>query len=93
MINTTQILEQVRTRSGKYAGGFVDTGDSSASSFAASDISSSGLTPELRAQLIELMRENNRLLQVICNKELIVDSRKVRDGIRHLEKLERNVSR
>lgn len=93
MINTTQILEQVRTRSGKYAGGFVDTGESSGSSFAASDISSSGLTPELRTQLIELMRENNRLLQVICDKELIVDSRKVRDGIRHLEKLERNVSR
>mgnify|MGYP000580204460 FL=1 len=93
MINTTQILEQVRTRSGKYAGGFVDAGESSGSSFAASDISSFGLTPELRTQLIELIKENNRLLQVICNKELIVDSRKVRDGIRHLEKLERNVSR
>lgn len=92
MINTTQILEQVRTRSGKYAGGFVDE-EPSGTSFAASDIPSSGITPELRAQIIELMKENNHLLQVICDKELVVDSRKVRDGIRHIEKLERNVSR
>lgn len=93
MINTTQILEQVRTRSGKYAGGFVDTGDSSSSSFAASDISSSGLTPEQWKQLVELMKENNRLLQVVCNKELIVDARKVRDSIKRVEQLEKNVSR
>ena len=92
MINTTQILEQVRTRSGKYAGGFVDEGPAG-TSFAATDIPSSGITPELRAQIIELMKENNHLLQVICDKELVVDSRKVRDGIRHIEKLERNVSR
>lgn len=93
MINTTQILEQVRTRSGKYAGGFVDTGDSSGSSFAASDISSSRLTPEQWKQLVELMKENNRLLQVVCNKELIVDARKVRDSIKRVEQLEKNVSR
>lgn len=93
MINTTQILEQVRTRSGKYAGGFVDTGEPSGSSFAASDIASSGLTPELRAQIIQLMKENNRLLQVICNKELIIDARKVRDSIKRVEQLEKNVSR
>lgn len=93
MINTTQILEQVRTRSGKYAGGFVDTGDSSGSSFAASDISSSGFTPEQWKQLVELMKENNRLLQVVCNKELIVDARKMRDSIKRVELLEKNVSR
>lgn len=92
MINTTQILEQVRTRSGKYAGGFVDE-KPSGTSFAASDISSSGLTPELRTQLIELIKENNRLLQVICNKELIVDARKMRDSIKRVEQLEKNVSR
>lgn len=92
MINTTQILEQVRTRSGKYAGGFVDE-KPSGTSFAASDISSSGLTSELRTQLIELIKENNRLLQVICNKELIVDARKMRDSIKRVEQLEKNVSR
>lgn len=92
MINTTQILEQVRTRSGKYAGGFVDE-KPLGTSFAASDISSSGLTPELRTQLIELIKENNRLLQVICNKELIVDARKMRDSIKRVEQLEKNVSR
>ncbi len=92
MINTTQILEQVRTRSGKYVGGFVDE-KPSGTSFAASDISSSRLTPEQWKQLVELMKENNRLLQVVCNKELIVDARKVRDSIKRVEQLERNVSR
>lgn len=93
MINTTQILEQVKTRSGKYAGGFVDAGESSGASFAASNVSSSGLTPELRTQIVLLMKENNRLLEVICNKELVVDARKIRDSIRRVEQLEKNVSR
>lgn len=93
MINTTQILEQVKTRSGKYAGGFIDAGESSGSSVAASNVSSSGLTPELRTQIILLMKESNRLLEVICNKELVVDARKVRDSIRRVEQLEKNVSR
>lgn len=92
MINTTQILEQVRTRSGKYAGGFVDE-EPSGTSFAATDIPSSGITPELRTQIIQLMKENNRLLQIICNKELIIDARKMRDSIKRVEQLEKNVSR
>lgn len=92
MINTTQILEQVRTRSGKYAGGFVDE-EPSGTSFAATDIPSSGITPELRTQIIQLMKENNNLLQVICNKELIIDARKMRDSIKRVEQLEKNVSR
>lgn len=92
MINTTQILEQVRTRSGKYAGGFVNE-EPSGTSFAATDIPSSGITPELRTQIIQLMKENNRLLQIICNKELIIDARKMRDSIKRVEQLEKNVSR
>lgn len=92
MINTTQILEQVRTRSGKYAGGYGDEGFAGTSS-SASGSGYTALSPEQRLQIVVLLQENNRLLQVLCEKELIVDSRKVRDGIKHVEKLERNVSR
>ena len=51
------------------------------------------MTPEQRLQVIALLQENNRLLAVLCNKELVVDPRKVRDGIKRVETLERNVSR
>lgn len=90
MINTTQILEQVRTRSGKYSGGFTDDAPSP-KSFAGT--SSPELTPTQRLQIVQLLAENNRLLEVLCNKELVVDPRKVRDSIKKVERLESNVSR
>lgn len=92
MINTTQILEQVRTRSGKYSGGYT-MNDSAPMSFYKNDSGIDELKPEVRRQIIILLQENNRLLGVLCEKELVVDSRKVRDGIKRIESLERNVSR
>lgn len=90
MLNTTQILEQVRTRGGRYEGGYTDTGTgdarSSASPFA-------GLTAEQRSQVVVLLQENNRLLTILTEKELVVDPRKVRDAINRVNRLEKNVSR
>lgn len=92
MINTTQILEQVRTRSGKYGGGYNDDYSSSSQSFTRSS-SATGLSPELRSQIVELLINTNALLVEIRDKELVVDPRRVRDGIKTIEKLESNVSR
>lgn len=90
MLNTTQILEQVRTRGGRYEGGYTDTGmgdaRSSASPFA-------GMTAEQRSQVVVLLQENNRLLTILTEKELVVDPRKVRDAINRVNRLEKNVSR
>ena len=90
MLNTTQILEQVRTRSGRYAGGYSseNTGASrpSAPTFA-------GMSAEQRSQVVALLVENNRLLGILCDKELIIDPRKVRDAINRVNRLEKNVSR
>ena len=90
MLNTTQILEQVRTRGGRYEGGYTDTGTddarSSASPFA-------GMTAEQRSQVVVLLQENNRLLTILTEKELVVDPRKVRDAINRVNRLEKNVSR
>lgn len=91
MLNTTQILEQVRTRSGRYSGGY--TYDNSTRPSATFSAELGQMTPEQRLQVIALLQENNRLLAVLCNKELVVDPRKVRDGIKRVETLERNVSR
>lgn len=91
MLNTTQILEQVRTRSGKYSGGYSSEEVTSSSQPLAG--SSSGLTPELRSQIVDLLRKTNELLVAIRDKELIVDPRKVRDGIKRVEQLESNVRR
>ena len=90
MLNTTQILEQVRTRGGRYEGGYTDTGTgdarSSASPFA-------GMTAEQRSQVVVLLQETNRLLTILTEKELVVDPRKVRDAINRVNRLEKNVSR
>ena len=92
MINTTQILEQVRTRSGKYSGGYI-VNDSTPLSVSGISSGISNLPPEERRQVVLLLQENNRLLGILCNKDLVVDPRQVRDGIKRIEQLERNVSR
>ena len=90
MLNTTQILEQVRTRQGRYQGGY-STETAGTSRPSASPLA--GMTAEQRSQVVALLAENNRLLGILCEKELVVDPRKVRDGIRRVERLEKNVSR
>jgi TP901 family phage tail tape measure protein len=90
MLNTTQILEQVRTKSGKYSGGYSDDSVSSSSRYA---VSGHIMDEETLRKLFVLLNTNNDLLQSILEKDLIVDSRAVRDGIKKLERMERNVSR
>lgn len=90
MLNTTQILEQVRTRSGKYEGGYSEE-NSAASRSSAQPLP--GFTAEQRSQVVLLLQENNQLLQVIAQKELIVDPRKMRDSIDRVNWLEKNASR
>lgn len=87
MINTTQILEHVRTRAGRYSGGY--TAEDSAQTTS----QNSPVQTEGRLQSVMLLQDIKSLLQTISQKELVVDSRKVRDGIKRVEQLERNVSR
>ena len=90
MLNTTQILEQVRTRGGKYEGGYSGKG---AAATPAASLQPGELTADQRSQIVMLLAENNRLLAILCRKELVVDPRKIRDALRRLERLEDNVSR
>ena len=90
MLNTTQILEQIRTRGGRYSGGYTAE-NAGASRSSASPLP--GFTAEQRSQVVLLLEENNRLLTVLAQKELVVDPRKVRDSINHINQLEKNVSR
>lgn len=90
MLNTTQILEQIRTRGGRYSGGYA-VENAGASRSSASPLP--GFTAEQRSQVVFLLEENNRLLTVLTQKELVVDPRKVRDSINHINRLEQNVSR
>ena len=90
MLNTTQILEQVRTRSGRLSGGYSDE-NAGGSRSSANPLP--GFSAEQRSQVVILLEENNRLLTLLTEKELVVDPRKVRDGIDRVNRLERNVSR
>ena len=90
MLNTTQILEQVRLGKGRYQGGYSNE-NTGLSRPSASPLA--GMTAEQRSQVVVLLQENNRLLTILAEKELVVDPRKVRDGIKHVEQLEKNISR
>lgn len=90
MLNTTQILEQVRSGNGRYQGGYSNS-ETSAAQPVISPLG--GMTAEQRSQIVQLLAEIIRLLGILCEKELVVDPRKVRDGIKKIEKLEKNVSR
>lgn len=89
MLNTPMILEQVRIK-GRYDGGYSASSGTVATSATGAW---SSIPEELRIQLVTLMSENNELLRAIRDKELVVDPRKVRDGIDRINTLEKNVSR
>ena len=90
MINTTQILQQVRMRNGKYNGGY--TTDSATQVESISGASSYDIKVIIQLILAEL-RISNKHLSNIATKEMTVSVRTIRDGIKRLEMLEKNASR
>ena len=90
MINTTQILQQVRMRNGKYNGGY--TTDSATQVESISGASSYDIKVLIQLILSEL-RISNKHLSNIATKEMTVSVRTIRDGIKRLEMLEKNASR
>jgi len=91
MINTTQILEQIRTKTGKYSGGYTSLDDSKIE--AGISINNTGNNNSSVERVIKLMTESVALLKVISVKDLKVNAKDVRDEIKRIEKLEQNVSR
>lgn len=90
MINTTQILQQVRMKNGKYNGGY--TTDSATQVESISGASSYDIKVLIQLILAEL-RISNKHLSNIATKEMTVSVRTIRDGIKRLEMLEKNASR
>lgn len=93
MLNTTQILEQVRTRSGKYSGGYSSTNENTASSSSNNGVTSENLNSDKVSELIDLMRRSNQFLEVIKEKPLYIDPRDVKKALKKVDQLEANVSR
>ncbi|WP_321520015.1 phage tail tape measure protein [uncultured Bacteroides sp.] len=91
MINTTQILEQIRTKTGKYSGGYTSSDDSNSGT--GISINNTGNNNSSLERVIKLMSESVELLKVISVKDLKVNAKDVRDEIKRIEKLEQNVNR
>ena len=91
MLNTTQILQQVRIRSGRYSGGYTDDTTNSLP-VDNGGFSSSEILAWIKIIAKELQKSNVHL-SAIAAKELTVNVRSVRDGIKRLEMLEKNASR
>lgn len=91
MLNTTQILQQVRVRSGRYSGGYTDD-TTNPIPVGNGGFSSSEILAWIKIIAKELQKSNIHL-SAIAAKELTVNVRSVRDGIKRLEMLEKNASR
>lgn len=90
MLDTTQILEQIRTRAGKYSGGYT-SGDGT--DFGGTSFPVDNRIIEFLQRIVALLQEGNGSLDKLAGKDLVVDVRAVRDGIRRVEKIEANASR
>lgn len=91
MLNTTQILQQVRIRNGRYEGGYTDN-STNPLSVDNGGFSSSEILAWIKIIAKELQKSNVHL-SAIAAKDLTVNVRSVRDGIKRLEMLEKNASR
>lgn len=91
MLNTTQILQQVRIRSGRYSGGYTDD-TTNPIPVDNGGFSSSEILAWIKIIAKELQKSNIHL-SAIAAKDLTVNVRSVRDGIKRLEMLEKNASR
>lgn len=91
MLNTTQILQQVRIRSGRYSGGYTDD-TTNPIPVDNGGFSSSEILAWIKIIVKELQKSNVHL-SAIAAKDLTVNVRSVRDGIKRLEMLEKNASR
>lgn len=91
MLNTTQILQQVRIRNGRYTGGYTDNA-ANPLSVDNGGFSSSEILAWIKI-IAEELRKSNIHLTKIADKDLTVNVRSVRDGIKRLEMLEKNASR
>ena len=90
LLNTTQILEQIRTRSGKYEGGYT----SSSSYTASTNGSNRNITVMDRLErIINILEKVAENTGNISNKGLSVSVKEIRDGIKKLDRLEANISR
>ena len=89
-IDTTQILERIRTKAGRYTGGY-----SEQSSSAASNASSGSDTQVLQMlnRIIMLLQTGNENTKKMANQGIPLDVRTIRDGLKKLDRLESNVSR
>lgn len=91
MINTTQILQQIRYKGGRYTGGYTDDGSNPLPGGGTGSSSYDNTT--LLQLILAALRKSNEHLTRIAAKDLSVNVRSIRDGIKRVEMLERNASR
>ena len=89
-IDTTQILDRIRTKAGRYTGGYSGQGAT-----AVSNVSAPSDTQVLQMlnRIIVLLQAGNENTAKMANQGIPLDVRTIRDGLKKLDKLEANVSR
>ena len=86
VLDTARILQQAGVAGGRYAGGY--TSDNSTKEFREGE----PLAPLLQ-QAVGLLGTIRRLMEDTAERPVEVDVRQIRDGIRRIERMERNAAR
>ena len=89
-IDTTQILDRIRTKAGRYTGGY-----SGQSVSGVSNVSGGADTQILQMlnRIILLLQTGNANTEKMANQGIPLDVRTIRDGLKKLDRLEANVRR
>ena len=90
-LDTTQILERIRTRAGRYSGGY--SGQSTPASVSSVASGNDGQVVQLLNRIIVLLQTGNENTSKMANQGIPLDVRTIRDGLKKLDRLEANVSR
>ena len=90
-LDTTQILERIRTRAGRYSGGY--SGQSTPASVSSVASVNDGQVVQLLNRIIVLLQTGNENTSKMANLGIPLDVRTIRDGLKKLDRLEANVSR
>ncbi len=90
-LDTTQILERIRTRAGRYSGGY--SAQSTPASVSSVASGNDGQVVQLLNRIIVLLQTGNENTSKMANQGIPLDVRTIRDGLKKLDRLEANVSR
>ncbi len=88
MLNTTSILQHIKTKAGRYTGGYTDN-ETGYTGTGTTEVNNNN-TSSNNNEILSLIRKCIEMLNIIADKDLSFPLTEVRKGIKKLDKMEQN---